>query len=192
MNLTFSNLLSLVAATLRDPRAALRVVLAQPLTLRDRWLVFGLSVILPTLMIALGMMLMPIQGAPAFPFSPVTLAILQGTAMGVMVLLTFVVGRWRGGKGSFADCLLTVSWLQIVMVAMQAALLLVELALPQVAALLGIVATVVMFWLLTNFVVELHGFNSLPVTFLGIIATLVLAAFLFALILAPFLGAPNV
>ncbi|WP_136682027.1 YIP1 family protein [Falsirhodobacter xinxiangensis] len=192
MKLTLSNVLSLVGLTLRDPREGLRAVLSQPLGLSERWLVFALSIILPTLLIAAGTILIPMPDGALFPFPPVTLAILQGVAMGVMVVLTYLVGRWRGGRGSFADCLLTVSWLQIVMVAMQAALLLVELALPPLAAILSIVATLLMFWLLTNFVVEVHGFTSLPMTFLGIMGAMFVAAFLFALILAPFLGVQNV
>lgn len=192
MNLSLSNILSLIWATLRDPRGGLRFVLNQPLSMNDRWLVFGLAVILPTILIALVLMVVPVPEGMMLSLSPISLAVSQGFGMALMVLLAHFVGRMRGGRGTFAETLLTVAWLQIIMVIIQGTLLLLELALPMVASLIGLLATVLIFWLLTNFIVELHGFTSLPLTFLGIIGTLVVAVFLLALILAPFMGVPNV
>lgn len=192
MELSLSNLLSLIWTTVRDPRGGLRFVLNQPLSMNDRWLVFGLAVILPTILIALILMVMPVPEGMMLSLSPMALAGSQAIGMALMVFLAHTVGRLRGGRGTFADALLTVAWLQIIMVIIQGALLLLELALPMVATLVGLLATVLIFWLLTNFIAELHGFNSLPLTFLGIIGTLVVAVFLFALILAPFMGVSNV
>lgn len=193
MELTFGNALTLVRLSLRDPRQGLRAVLDLPLSAAERWMVAGLSMILPTLMIFISLSLAPMpDGSPMFPLSPFALLGVQGSAILMMSSMTYAVGRWRGGRGSFSDALLTIGWLQLVMVAVQVALLLLELAFPPVAAVLGVVATVLMFWLLTNFVAEVHGFTSLPLTFLGIVATMTLAALVLALLMGPFLGASNV
>ncbi len=187
-----SDLTSLIWRTLRDPRGGLRAVLALGLTMQERWLVFALAVVLPTLLIGLLLLAVPVPAEMMLTLSPIGLAISQGLGLGLMVFLAHSVGRMRGGRGDFADTLLTLSWLQIIIVAILMAVMVIEIALPLMATLVALIAIVLILWVLTNFIAELHGFQSLPMTFLGIVVTFIAANFIVALVLAPFLGTPNV
>jgi hypothetical protein len=57
------------------------------------------------------------------------------------------------------------------------------------ADILGLLGLVLFFWLLTNFVAELHGFKSLALTFIAILITVFTAAILLVLVFALLFGA---
>lgn len=183
------NLLSLVVLSLREPRSGLRAVLSLPLDNGGRMALFLLAAILSTL---LGFLLISVTPMPpemeAFPIGPLPLLLLQGGVLLMMSAAAYHVGRWRGGRGSFSDSIVTLSWLQIVMIAAQLAFVLLELALPFLGAILGILTLALMMWIITQFVAELHGFTSTPMVFLGVIATLLAMSLLFGAVSSFLLG----
>lgn len=174
------NILSLVLLSVREPRAGLREVLDAPLGNGGRQSLFALAAILPTLLI-FGV-LSTADAWQDFAIGPMTLLGLQALALTLMAGLAFAVGRWRGGKGSFSDCVLALSWLQITMVVAQVACVVVELALPFLGAIIGIAALALMMWLATNFIAEVHGFSNVAMVFLSIILTLFLTSFVLAFV----------
>lgn len=174
------HLLPLVLLSVREPRAGLRTVLDAPLGAGGRQTLFALAAILPTLLI---FGVLSVAGAgQEFPLGPAILLVLQAAALLLMSGLAFVVGRWRGGLGSFSDCLLALSWLQITMVVAQVACVVVELALPFMGAIIGILALALMMWLAINFLAEVHGFKNTALVFLSIIFTVFLTSFALALL----------
>jgi hypothetical protein len=96
----------------------------------------------------------------------------------------------RGGRGSFADTLIVMVWLQTIMLAVQLAQLVVQILLPPASGLVSLAGLGVFLWLLTNFVAELHRFRSLPAVFGGIVVGGILLAFLLAVLLLLLVGTP--
>ncbi|MES2144356.1 MAG: YIP1 family protein, partial [Pseudomonadota bacterium] len=123
-----------------------------------------------------------------FP-APFESALAQGGILVVMAVLAYGVGRWRGGRGSFADALILMVWWQAVLLGFQLVQIAALLLFPVATNLLGLAGLVLVFWLLTGFIAELHGFSSPGLVLVGIIATLVAAAILASLLLMPFMSA---
>ncbi|NCM97616.1 MAG: YIP1 family protein, partial [Rhodobacterales bacterium] len=91
--------------------------------------------------------------------------------------------------GRFDEALILVVWLQFVLLGLQAVQLVAYAVAPLLADLIGLATVALFFWLLTNFVAELHGFKSLGLVFVGVLATLVVMVLGLAFGLALFVGA---
>ena len=186
MDLSLASLIAETQLTLRDPRNAARRMMALNLPMAARWLALGIMSIGSAMLTHVSLALIPLGDRdPVIDFmsNPITTALLQGVTLVVLVGVVFWVGRLRGGKGSFADALVVMTWLQFVMLCLQLVQLLVLLALPPVAGLVNLAAFALFLWLLTNFVAELHGFRSLITVFGGIILSIIAVGFLISLLL---------
>lgn len=168
------DLTALTRLTLASPRHAARAILDARI---DRARHFELFLLVITLSGALGqltLILLPIpepaNGAPQI--TGLTIAALVGASI---LLLTFIVhigGRMFGGTGDVRDALILVLWAQFLMTVLQSVELVIALILPGAAGALAVVAIVFLLWLLTNFTAELHGFDSLARTFVGLVAAM--------------------
>lgn len=187
MELSLPVLSALLRDTLTDPRGVARRLMAMGLPMPARWMALALIAALSSLLAHLTLaMLTAGQGdVQAILPGPVPFAALQCGVLVVTAGLVHHLGRWRGGRGRFADALLLVVWLQFVLLCLQLLQLLSALVLPPLANIIGILGMGLFFWLLTCFVAELHGFPVLGRVFLAI----VLVFFALAIVLAMFLGA---
>jgi hypothetical protein len=191
MDLTFSGLVAAAGETLRDPRTGLRRILALNPPMQARWIAFLLMAIGSAIVTHLSIGLIPAEDRDAVMgvmSSPVRTAILQGVLLLAIVQLVWWLGRMRGGTGSFPDALLSMIWLQFIMLAIQALQLVLMVISPPLAALANLAGLVVFLWLLTNFVAELHGFRSLIAVFGGIVLGALLLGFGLALLLVILTG----
>jgi hypothetical protein len=111
---------------------------------------------------------------------------LQSTLLLGMVVAVQGVGRAMGGKGSFPDTLLLIAWLQFVMLVFQVIQTLSIVLAPPLFSLIAIASVVVFMWLLTRFIMVLHGFQSAPKVFVSIILTVFGLSMLFAIIIGLF------
>ena len=192
MNQTLFTLLALARLSLKRPRDGARQVIALRLPPAVGWLGLGLAAVLSTLMVHLSFAMQPADVQSFFAAaiaSPLRTALLQGGFMGVAVVAVYRVGRWRGGHGRFDEALILVVWLQFVLLGLQAVQLVAYAVAPLLADLIGLATVALFFWLLTNFVAELHGFKSLGLVFVGVLATLVVMVLGLAFGLALFVGA---
>jgi hypothetical protein len=186
-----ARLVNLAQLTLQDPGQAARVLLAEGVPMRARTggllLVAVLSALMASLQVGTGR-------ADLDPFSafmlasPFRAALFQWGFLALSVLLMHRVGRAFGGRGSLADALLVVVWLQIIMLGFQTLQLVVSPILPPLAGVIGLVSFVVYFWLMSCFIAELHGFASRGRVFLGIILTGLAAGLVLAVLMILFLG----
>jgi hypothetical protein len=186
-----ARLVNLAQLTLQDPGQAARVLLAEGVPMRARTggllLVAVLSALMASLQVGTGR-------ADLDPFSafmlasPFRAALFQWGFLALSVLLMHRVGRAFGGRGSLADALLVVVWLQIIMLGFQTLQLVVSPILPPLAGVIGLVSFVVYFWLMSWFIAELHGFASRGRVFLGIILTGLAAGLVLAVLMILFLG----
>jgi hypothetical protein len=152
--------------TVRDPEAAGRAVMEIAMSRRDVWLaviaVAALNAVFSTLLGLLSPAPPPdAQSVPVISLSPLPQALLIG---GLLVLLAHVltwVGRMFGGTGQIDDMLKLMIWMQVVAMVLQAANLVILLALPLLGGFLVIVIVVIMLRVLISFVKVGHGFDGL-------------------------------
>lgn len=180
----------LARLTFRDPQRAARALLSEGVPLRARsaglLLVAVLSALLASLQVGNPDSLDPFSALMLA--SPIQAAVFQWLFLAATVFLMHRVGRAFGGQGSFADALLVVVWLQLIMLGFQTLqFLLVPLA-PNFAGLVGLASFAIYLWLMTVFIAELHGFASRGMVFLVMILTALAAGFLLAMVLILILG----
>lgn len=177
--------MTLARETLADPRATARRIMSADLPVGARWQALALVVILSVLIGQLAAWLMlgeaGMMGAMA---GPVQSGMVQGGALLLMVFAAHRIGRMMGGRGSFEDALILITWLQAIMILVQLVQVAALVVLPPLAGILSIMGVVLFLWLLTNFVAELHGFDSLGRVFGMIVVTAVGLAFIAATVLS--------
>lgn len=181
---------TLAAITVRHPRLGARQLLSMGLTMQTRWLALGLAAVLSALVLHLSLTLLPTAEEQAL-FSipaPFESALAQGGILLLMAFLADRVGRWRGGRGNFADALILMVWWQLILLGFQLVQIVALLVFPVASNLLGLVGLVLVFWLLTAFIAELHGFSSPGMVLVGIIATLLGVSVVLSMVLLPFMS----
>lgn len=189
--MTSSDLKTLVTATFRDPASAAGWLIGLGLPLPVRWMALILAVSVSALLAWLSTQLFPMpagEGVPLYDLTrqPLVLAGIQLLAILLAAGLMAGVGRAFGGKGSFEDALLLTVWIEIVLLLVQAAQIVLSLALPGLAGILGLVAIVLFLWLTVQFAKALHGFQSGLKVFLVLILTAFLAGFVLSFVAAAF------
>ena len=184
MELTLTSFMALVRETLTDPKAGARRIMTVDMPATARWQALLLVVVLSVLFgqISLRLMVGDVEAA-GMAGSPFLSGLAQGGLLLLMVYAVHHVGRAMGGTGSFGHALSLVTWLQAIMVVIQAVQILLLVVLPPFAGILGVAGMVVFMWLLTNFVAVLHGFESLGRVFVAIIVTGFGLAFLAAMVM---------
>lgn len=192
MNQTLATLLALARLSLKRPRDGARQVIALHLPAPVGWLALGLAAVLSTLLMHLSFAMQPADVQSFFAetiASPLRTVVLQAGFMAGAVVAVHRIGRWRGGHGTFADALILVVWLQFLLLGLQVVHLAAYTVAPLLADLIGLATVALFFWLLTNFIAELHGFRSLGWVLVGVLATMAVMVFGLAFALAPVLGA---
>jgi hypothetical protein len=191
MDLSLSALLQLARFTVQSPREGARMVMQADLPMPARWVALALMAVVSSLMAHLSMRLMPMDAQAqmgGMMASPIQTALLQAALMLVSVHAVYHIGRWRGGRGSFADALILMGWLQFLLLILQVLQIVTQIILPPLSNLIGYVSIGIFLWLISNFIAELHGFPSVFKTMLGVIGTLFAAGFILSLLLLAFIG----
>lgn len=170
MDISAPSLLHLVRMTLKSPQEAARVLIASDPPLQARWLALLLVVVLSVFLGKISMMLVG-SSAMGLPSNVIVSTVLQGGVLLLTVALVHRIGQAFGGIGEADDTLLLMIWLQFLMVLLQAAQIVLLVILPPFAGLLGILGFVLFLWLLSHFVMHVHGFKSLGRVFGMILAT---------------------
>jgi hypothetical protein len=185
----------LMRETFADPQGAARRIIGLDLPSQALWealiLVVVLSVIAAQVsLLVAGPGLAP-QGPGGEPMmlaftSPLGLGIAQAVVLAGIAAAVHVIGRGLGGMGRFDDALALVVWLQFLLVCLQVVQALLGLVAPVLSGLVGIVGIFVFFWLLTQFVMVLHGFGSAPMVFVMILVSMLALTFAISLLLTLF------
>jgi hypothetical protein len=186
MDLSLATLAAEARLTLQDPRAGLRRILSLDPPMQARWIGFVIMAIGSAIITHLSFALVPVEDRDAMMGmmnSPLRTVAMQGALLLAIVQLVHWLGRMRGGTGTFPDALLSMVWLQFLMLGLQVIQLVLMVVLPPVGAIVNLAGFVIFLWLLTNFIAELHGFRSLLAVFGGIIFGMVLLAFGLAVVL---------
>ena len=186
-----AHLASLFRLTLEDPRQAARVLLSLGVPLPARTVGLLLIAVGSALILHVGFLVLPPAEDPVTQFmlaSPFRSAVIQWLILIASVFLVHQVGQVWGGKGTLADTLLVVVWLQAIMLGVQAVQLVALILSPVLAGLVNLGGMVLFFWLFSSFIAELHGFTSRVKVFLGILGVSFALALGVVLVVASILG----
>lgn len=191
MDLTLGGLLAQARDTLANPREGARRILALNLPAGLGWDAIILMSVLSTILVHVVFAFAPsetqVMFGPAMA-TPIRTAVLQALITGLTVLVVHRVGRARGGRGTLAQAVALMAWLQFILLILQAAQVVALVLLPPAALFIEVAWLGAFFWVLTHFVAELHGFRSLWRTFGGIVVTMMAATMALAVLIAPFAG----
>lgn len=191
----WSALFEAMKFTLRNPRAGARFVIGLGLSANTGWSSLILSAILSTMLTSVAVLMSPQGLDPTMLMmfgNPIRLAIIQVVVLSVGVLLVQTVGRWFGGKGSLASTVVLMSWLEIILIALQLVQTAAMVLLPPLAEVIGLFGFVLFLWLLVQFVAELHGFESAWKVLGAILVTVFAVSLALAVFLVGLGGVPNV
>lgn len=191
MDFSIGSILAFAQFTVQNPRAAARGLMAMGLPDTARWLLFGVVATASAVLTHVGLNLLPPDESQFMAdamASPVRTAFFQGGLLLIAGFAITAIGRWQGGKGSFGDALLLISWLQFVLLCLQVVQIVALLVLPPVAEIIGVLGLGLSFWLLTQFIVELHGFASSWRVLFGIVAAILAVAVAISVVLTVLVG----
>lgn len=202
MSFSLGTMMGLARDTVLTPRPVARQIMAMGLGRDFAWLALFLmaigSALLTHLSLKLGPDMVADQDALAMAVqarldmimgSPIRLALMQGAVMVVSVFLVHGIGLiHRKREASLAEAILLISWLQFILLCAQAVQLVALLVLPPLAEVIGLAGMVLFFWVISNFVAELHGYRSAFLALLAVFGLLLLMGIVLAILLAMFLG----
>jgi len=184
-------------AGLRDsifrPREVTRRLLATEISAVWLWQALLLLSILAGLLAWVELVLLPAQDSSIdtsrLP-GPVAMSAMQFGLLSILVPVLQGAGRAFGGKGDLHGAMKVVVWWQGLTLALQVGELLALALLPPLSVLIIIATFGAMVWALTNAVAELHGFQSLGLTLLGMIAVAAVMVVALSLLMAALGVAP--
>jgi len=182
----------LIRHTLREPRTAAQRILDMGFEAGFLWQALLLVVVLSVIAAQTTALITgaaqqqpgPEMLMPEFFSNPMLMGIVQGGLLVLVVFAVYWIGRSFGGTGSFEGAIALVTWLQFLLVCLQVAQALAALVLPPLAGLIGLAGLVVFFWLLTQFVSQLHGFRSPGMVFTMIVVSMLGIVFALSVVLA--------
>lgn len=186
MQLRWSDLFELIRETVLTPGAAARRILALDLPMQARWIGLAIVIALSAVLATLSQMMMwaatdgQLGGAPA---GPVWMALLQGALLVYGAWAMAFFGRRFGGRGTFADALVLLVWMEFVLIAGQTVQMALMLLFPLVAGLLTFALILLMVWLLIRFTAALHGFSNMVLVSLAVMGIFIGSALVFGITL---------
>ncbi len=176
--MTPGDLIQTARLSLQAPRRGIRVVLGWQLSPAEGWLALALMAVVTALILSLIMGPLPPEVDPltaSIFTSPFNLAAVQFLGLVCLTATLYLLGRVTRGKGTFAQALVVMGWLEAILIVVSVGQTFVITLLPPLAILVVVGGLLLSLWLLTNFVAEMHGYASLGLTFLGIVASSVVA-----------------
>ncbi|WP_300520334.1 YIP1 family protein [Aliiroseovarius sp.] len=179
-------LLGLALQSLPEPRKVARDLFAEGFSRQALWYMLALLLVLTSMLRVIGQALFPHPEGmePMLNLSPLTMG-LSGAVFSLLTIwLIARIGRALGGQGTYDQALLTIVWLSALNLFLSVAVVALGLFAPGIALLLIPVGYLALFWILTMFVTELHGFKSPGLVAVGIVVSFVALIFLLAFVMA--------
>ena len=187
--MNFDDFKALVGLSVRDPQAASHRLMGQGWPMQARWMALLAAVSVSGVLASVAAMLFSAsdpEGTQVMMLSrqPIVLAAMQLGAIVLAAGLMSGVGRLFGGHGRFEDALLLTVWIEVMLLVVQLAQIVLSLALPGLAGILGIIAVALFLWLTVQFTKALHGFTSGPKVLLVMFGTLLVMGFVLSFFMA--------
>lgn len=172
--------------TIRSPRGAARALLGMGLPASAAWMALALVCVLSAMLfhLSLGLLTTAEQAELAGLLgNPLGTVVMSALALSILVFGSFLIGRAFGGRGQLDQAALLIAWLQAIFLMLQLVQVVFMMILPVVAELIGTFGLALFLWLLTPFVAELHGFQSVWKVLFGIIGSVFAIAFALSILI---------
>ncbi|OOY05013.1 YIP1 family protein [Thioclava sp. F28-4] len=114
---------------------------------------------------------------------PLTVVGLQGALLVYGAFAMSFVGQRFGGHGKFPDALLLLTWIEFVLMIGQMIQVVLMVFFPISATLMSVLLVALMFYLLVQFTMVLHGFENPVATGFGVILTFLGSAMIAGIVL---------
>lgn len=174
MKFDWGYLFGMALQTVPEPRVVARDLFGLGLGRRTLWQILLLILVSMAFLGVISGVLFPVDAAEYGPIMSNPLAVSASeSVVGVgTVFAIFYLGRMAGGTGSFAQALMTVVWMHFIALVIELGVLFLGVFAPGLALVLWGGGFVMTFWVLTQFVTEMHGFRSAGMVFVGILLSL--------------------
>ncbi|MBL6429581.1 MULTISPECIES: Yip1 family protein [Maritimibacter] len=179
-------LLGMAMQSIPEPRKIARELFALNLDRATLWQILILLMVIGAILgVGSSVLFPPAPELEGTIFAmPLIVAMAEASIAVITVFLIYWLGRSAGGTGRFEDGIVTVAWLNFVLLIVQTVVLVLSLFAPSLAALLWLFGGFTGFWILSHFIAELHGFASALRVFLTILLTSFIAVAILSIILA--------
>lgn len=165
--MTGAQVQELIVETIRSPSTAAARILQVTLSQEWLWMALVLMSVLNAIVYSVSLWIAPPPDAasggliipPAFQ-SPVLFTMFLFGALVMTIFVLYWIGRAMGGQGSLRDILILITWLQVLRLLLQVAVLVFSLVLPGLAALLVLVGSVWGIYIVAAFLNVAHRFGS--------------------------------
>jgi len=186
MKFDAGSLIGMAIQTVPEPRKVAREIFALRIERTVLWQAFALLVVISTLMGLISSILFPVDPAMygTVLSDPIRVGVLEAAVLVVGVFAIYSLGRVFGGEGRFDQAIMTVTWVQFVMLLIQGVMFVLLLFAPILAGILWLAGSGIFFWILSHFVAEMHGFKSTGLVFAMILISLMATIFGVSLIFA--------
>lgn len=176
-------LLRMGRATLSDPRDAARNIIGLNLPRSILMQFYLLELVLSAMSSVIFLSLAPMPDGMGIPAeTAVVYTAFEGMVGLIVAFGAFRIGQAFGGYGSFDQAFALVIWAQFILLCFSVIQLVSIVVMPPLTDVISIAALALFFWLMVNFVAELHGFTSLGLVFAGIIVSLIGLAILLSIL----------
>lgn len=153
--------LSLAVQSLTAPREVARLLLSMQLGRDVLTTSFALVVVLNALIFSVADQFLSDTPGAGLLGEPLVFLAMQGlTLLATIVFLTWV-GGIMGGTARLEDMAVLLIWLQVLRVAVQAALVVILPLAPALGGLIMLLASAAGVWILINFIDEAHGLDNM-------------------------------
>jgi hypothetical protein len=186
MKLEWGYLFGMVLQTVPQPRKIAREIQNLAYPRRVLWQVLLLLLVAATFLGVISSILFPADPETfgVVLTSPVLTGIAQGIVAVLSVYAIYWIGRAMGGVGSFDQALLTVIWLQFVLLIVELGVVFLGVFAPGLALMLWVMGMVLTFWILSHFIAEMHAFRSAGAVFVSIFMLMLILAIAMSLVIA--------
>lgn len=175
MTISLNAIFALAWLSVTDPRAAARQLMGFGFSRTVLWSGLALTVLCNAIVFSLGNLITPPAGPmPGFMASPFVFAAFLFSGLVVTIFGLHWTGRMFGGSGTLPDIIVLMSWLQVLRLMVQIAMLVLIPILPGLAALAMLATALIGLWIIVHFVDEAHGFGNLFKSF-GVILFAIIA-----------------
>lgn len=162
--MTRAQLIDLAGRTVSDPRGAADDIMGMRLSTEALALSVALVAVLSTILQMITGFLTGVTGGIPMGFAivgPITAVLLAIGQVFVVALISWLAGRFIGGRGSFTDALALMCWLQFLITGVAVLQLIAFIVMPLLTVLLSLAIGVFSLWLMTNLTAALHGIDGM-------------------------------
>lgn len=186
MKFEWGYLFGMALQTVPEPRKVAREVQALSYPRAVLWQALGFLLVAATFLAVIASILFPVdpETAGALAANPILTGIAQAAISVLTVFAIYWIGRALGGTGRYDQALLTVIWLQFVLLIIELGVVFLGVFAPGLALILWVMGLVMTFWILSHFIAEMHGFRSAGAVFVSILLLLVVVAVVMSVVLS--------